>query len=124
MINDTIVVDVVVHPWDLSPENQNPNASNVLEAVYGAHRLALDDAHSGYMLKRDEIFSDISFETIATAEFVESPVDFAILHSLPCLGFTIGHLTLPDRAVAFRNKYPNRFKCYGTVGTPIIKTAI
>jgi predicted TIM-barrel fold metal-dependent hydrolase len=124
VIDNTFVADVVVHPWNLSPENQNPNALNVLEAVYGAHRLALDDAHSDYMLKRDEIFSDISFETIATAEFVESPVDFAVLHSLPCLGFTIGHLTLPDRAVAFRNKHPNRFKCYGTVGTPIIKTAI
>lgn len=124
MIGNTFVMDAVVHPWNLGPENQDPRALDVLEAVYGSHRLALDETHADYMLERDEIFSDISFDTVATAEFVESPVDFAILHALPCLGFTLGNVTLPERAIAFRNKHPDRFKCYGTVGTPVVKTAI
>src|ERR1700677_3578774 len=110
MIDNSIVVDAVVHPWNLGPKNQDPQAVDVLEAVYGAHRLALDEQHFAYMLRPEEIFSDIAFETIATAEFAESPVEFGILHSLPCLGFTVGHVTVPDRAIAFRNKHPNRFK--------------
>ncbi len=31
MIDDTVVVDAVVHPYNLSPENQNPDASEQLE---------------------------------------------------------------------------------------------
>jgi len=124
MIGDMFVMDAVVHPWNLGPANQDPNALDVLEAVYGSHRLALDQAHAGFMLQRDEIFSDISFDTVATAEFVEAPVDFAVLHALPCLGFTLGNVTLPERAIAYRDRHPNRFRCYGTIGTPVVRTAI
>ena len=54
MIGNTFVMDAVVHPWNLGPENQDPRALDVLEAVYGSHRLALDEAHADYMLQRDE----------------------------------------------------------------------
>jgi len=124
VIDQSLVVDAVVHPWNLSPENQNPAALDVLEAVHASHRLALDEAHAGYRLAPHEILSDISFETVARAEFVESPVDFGVLHSLPNLGFTLGPVTVPDRAIAFRNKHPQRFICYGTVGTPLVESAI
>jgi len=36
MIRDMIVVDAMVHPYDLAPENQNPAAAQ-LQAVYAAH---------------------------------------------------------------------------------------
>lgn len=124
MIGNQIVVDAVFHPWNLSPENQNPKAVPQLEAVYGSHRLAVDEAHHGYILKPEEIFTDISFEAVAEAEFVESPVDLAVIHSLPPLGFTLGNVTDPDRAAAFRDRHPNRFKLYATVGTPLDGGAI
>jgi uncharacterized protein len=38
MIADRLVVDAVVHPYNLSPENQDPAARAELEPVYAAHR--------------------------------------------------------------------------------------
>lgn len=37
MIGDTVVVDAVVHPYNLPPANQNPATAQQLEAVYKAH---------------------------------------------------------------------------------------
>jgi uncharacterized protein len=119
-----VIVDAVVHPWNMSPENQNPAAQAQIDAVYASHKLSYDEAHADYILQPQEFFSDLSFEVIARAEFVESPVDFAILHSLPNLGFGVGHITLPEKCAAFRDRFPHRTKMLGTVGTPIAATAI
>lgn len=124
MIGSQVVVDAVFHPWNLSPENQNPKAVPQLDAVYGSHRLAVDEAHQDYILEPEEIFTDISFEAVAHAEFVESPVDLAIIHALPPLGFTTGNVTDPDRAAAYRDQHPQRFRLYATVGTPLDGGAI
>lgn len=37
MLDGAVVVDAVVHRYNLEPANQNPPSSNQLEAVYGAH---------------------------------------------------------------------------------------
>ncbi|HEX3913392.1 MAG TPA: amidohydrolase family protein [Steroidobacteraceae bacterium] len=124
MIGDKIVVDAVVHPWNLGVENQNPEAEAQLEAVYAAHQLSVDPAHKEYVLSRREFFTDIGFETVAQAEFVESSVDMAIIHSLPNLGFALSYVTDPYVAAACRDRYPNRFKLYATVDTPLVHTAI
>src|ERR1700677_2446240 len=124
MIGNQIVVDAVVHPWNLAKSTQNPEATAQLEAVYAAHQLSSDAAHREYVLNRDEFFTDISFETIAEAEFVESPVELAIIHSLPNLGFALSYVTDPSRGAVCRNRYPHRFRLYATVDTPIVRTAI
>lgn len=124
MIGDRIVVDAVFHPWNLSPANQNPVARAQLDAVHASHRLALDDANRAYELSEAEIFSDIDADALAHAEFAEAPVDLAVIHSLPSLGFTTGNVTDPDRMAALRDRHPGRFRLYATVGTPIGKGAI
>lgn len=124
MIGDMVVVDAVVHPYDLALPNQVSSAKEQLEAVYAAHRMASDAQHQHYVLNHDEFFSDFSYEALAQAEFVESPVDLAVIHALPGLGFAKQHVTSPDRAAAFRNLHPNRFKLYATVDTPVLKDAI
>lgn len=124
MIGDRIIVDAVFHPWNLSAQNQNPLARPQIEAVYASHALAVDEAHLAYRLSREELLADISFDAVAEAEFVESPVDLAVIHALPSLGFTLGNLTDPDRAAAYRARHPNRFKLYATVGTPLDRGAI
>ena len=124
MNNGQIIVDAVFHPWNLSPANQNPRGRAQLDAVHASHKLALDEANRGYQLTEAEIFSDIDFDALAHAEFVESPVDLAVIHALPCLGFTLGNVTDPDRAAALRDRNPDRFRLYGTVGTPIGEGAI
>ena len=61
VIGDALVVDAVVHPYNLSAENQNPAAAEQLEAVYAAHLLATGEEHAGYQLTREEFFSDFPF---------------------------------------------------------------
>ena len=124
MINGMVIVDAVVHPWNMSPENQNPAAQAQIDAVYASHKLSYDDANKNYILQPDEFFRDLDFDVIALAEFVESPVDYAVLHSLPNLGFGLGHITLPEKCAAFRDQFPHRTSMLGTVGTPIVGTAI
>ena len=124
MIDGMVIVDAVVHPWDMSPANQNPAAQAQIDAVYASHKLSFDDAHAHYRLQPDEFFLDQSFDTIGRAEFVESPVDFAVLHALPDLGFGLNHITRPDKCAAFRDAWPDRVKFYGTVGTPVLASAI
>jgi uncharacterized protein len=123
MIDNMLVIDAVVHPYDLSEENQVPTYRAQLDAVYAAHRMSFDDAHRAHMLTYEEFFSDISYEAIACAEFVESAVDFAIIHALPCLGFCKGYLNDPNRAGAFQRKHPNRFMLYATVDSPDLEVA-
>ncbi|WP_234180775.1 amidohydrolase family protein [Sphingopyxis sp. NFH-91] len=124
MLDGQLIIDAVVHPWNMSPENQNPAAMPQVEAVYASHKLSFDEANSHFVLQPDEFYRDLSFDVIGRAEFAESPADFAVLHSLPNLGFGLGPITLPEKCVAFRNAYPDRVKMYGTVGTPIVASAI
>ena len=120
MIEDMIVVDAVVHPYDLAPQNQDPAARAQLETVYAAHRMSFDPPNQQYMLSHEEFFSDFPYDALAYAEFVESPVDLAVIHALPNLGMVLKNMTDPDRAAAVRDSYPNRFRLYATVDTPIV----
>jgi predicted TIM-barrel fold metal-dependent hydrolase len=124
VIGESIVVDAVVHPYNLAASNQNSAAQPQLDAVYAAHVLATDEAHSEYTLKREEFFTDFSFDAMASALFLESPTDFAFIHALPNLGFALDDVTSPRRAAAFRDAHPTRFAMYATVDTPVTDAAI
>lgn len=124
MIDDAVVVDAVVHPYNLAPANQNPDAAEQLEAVYAAHLLATGDDHAEYQLGRAEFFADFPFDAVAGSLFVESPVDLAVIHALPSLGFCRDYVTDPRRAAAYRSRYPDRFLLYATVDTPVTGDAI
>jgi predicted TIM-barrel fold metal-dependent hydrolase len=124
MINDSLVVDAVVHPYNLSDANRDPAAEAQLESVYQAHVLATGPDHPAHLLTREEFFSDFPFEAMADSLFVESAVDLAIIHALPNLGFARDYVTDPQRAAAFRDRHPHRFRLYATVDTPTTDAAI
>lgn len=124
MLDGTVVVDAVVHPYNLDASNQNPAAREQLESVYGAHVYATGPDHPEHMLSREEFFTDFPFDAIADSLFVESPIDLAIIHSLPNLGFALDYVTDPDRAAAFRDRHRDRFRLYATVDTPTTDKAI
>ncbi|HKS98648.1 MAG TPA: amidohydrolase family protein [Rugosimonospora sp.] len=124
MLDGAVVVDAVVHPYNLDPANQNPHAREQLDAVYAAHVLATGPHHPSHLLRRDEFFTDFPFDAVAGSLFVESPVDLAIIHALPNLGFCRGDVTAPERAAAYRDRYPDRFRLYATVDTPVTGAAI
>jgi len=124
MLGSTVVVDAVVHPYNLGPDNQAEGAAAQLEAVYGAHRLAFGDRYGSYVLSREEFFSDFPFDILAQALFTESAVDVAILHALPNLGFARTYVTDPERAAELCRRHPQRFLMYATVDTPLTSSAI
>ena len=124
MIRNTVVVDAVVHPYNLAPANQAPDSAAQLEALYGQHQLATGKEHGEYQLSRTEFFADFPFEAVAGSLFVESPVDLAVIHALPNLGYCRGYVTDPARAAAYRSRHPGRFLLYATVDTPVTDTAI
>ncbi|HMC04857.1 MAG TPA: amidohydrolase family protein [Actinomycetota bacterium] len=123
MLGQTLVVDAVVHPYDLGPDNQIPPAREQLEAVYAYHRLCTGP-HPDYVLAVEEFFIDFDGDDLTEAIFAESPVDLAIIHALPNLGFTKGGVTDPGRMAALRDRYPGRYLLYATVDTPVTGTAI
>jgi predicted TIM-barrel fold metal-dependent hydrolase len=124
MIGNDLVVDAVVHPYNLGAANRDPGSQTQLDSVYAAHALATAPRHADYKLTPEEFFTDFSFEAMAQALFLESPVDFAVIHALPNHGYAKSYVTDPVRAAAFRNPHPTRFLTYGTVDTPIIETAL
>ena len=124
MIGDVLVADAVVHPYNLAAANQEHDAQAQLDAVYAAHALSTLDEDAEFRLTREEFFTDFPFDAMASALFVESQVDFALIHALPNLGFARGHVTDPGRAAAFRDRHPGRFLLYGTVDTPVTDAAI
>jgi predicted TIM-barrel fold metal-dependent hydrolase len=124
VIGDLVVGDAVVHPYNLAPENQAPDAEAQLDAVYAAHTLATPADRQDFQLTREEFFRDFPFEALASALFAESPIDFAVLHALPNLGFANSYVTDPCRAAEFRDRHPGRFLLYGTVDTPLAENAI
>jgi hypothetical protein len=124
MIGDAVVVDAVVHPYNLSQENQNPAAQAQLDAVFAAHEISMDDAHAEYSMTHDEFFADVSFDTIARSLFAEAPVDMAVIHALPNLGFARDYVTDPTRAAEYRDRHPERFRLFATVDTPVTQAAI
>jgi predicted TIM-barrel fold metal-dependent hydrolase len=115
MIDNEIVMDAVVHPYDLGPANRRAGAEEQLELVFGSHLNYSDSSIPDSVLSRAEFFSDFDAESLAFALFAESDVDIAVLHALPNLGFTNSWLTDPDRVSALRDRYPGRFLVYATV---------
>lgn len=120
MLNGNFVLDATTHPWNFGPDNSDrPGETSSWRRTKGLflhHKMFTREGP--YMLHEDELFSDFDYEGFAAALFVESPVDFAIIHSLPNLGFNKKDLVEADRVAVLRDTYPNRFLLYGNV-TPI-----
>jgi uncharacterized protein len=123
MLGETVVVDAVVHPYNLAPENRIPEAMEQLLAVHAYHRLCTGP-NPEYVLGDDEFLIDFDPEALSHAVFAESPVDLAVIHALPNLGFTKGGVTDPYRMAELRDRYPGRYLLYATVDTPVADTAI
>jgi hypothetical protein len=123
MFGETVVVDAVVHPYNLAPENRVPETLEQLLAVHAYHRLCTGP-NPEYVLDDDEFLIDFDAEALTHAVFAESPVDLAVIHGLPNLGFTRGWVTDPYRMAELRDRYPGRYLLYATVDTPVADAAI
>lgn len=123
MIEGSIVVDAVVHPYNLSRSNWiDGSGRELMDAVHQYHTLFTKDPST--WLSRDEYLTDFPSFATAHAEFAESECDMAILHALPSLGFTAGSVTDLHKMAALRDRWPNRFLLYGNVDTLDIGEAL
>ena len=89
MIGDTVVVDAVVHPYDLAPDNQNPQARAQLDAVYAAHGLAADPQRPAFALSEAEFFTDFPATRRWPCASSWSAGRLRDIHALPNLGFAV-----------------------------------
>lgn len=115
MLGPHYVIDAVVHPFDFSRENVRSDdvARSFVSGLWQKHRLlAGGDAYS---LRESEFFSRFPTDALASALFDESPVDMAILHALPDLGFFKGALCDIEPLAELRDRLPGRFLLYGAV---------
>ena len=126
MINGDIVVDHVVHPFDYGEDNVGNGYKQILGGykhhVMYNRRVAMSEPR--YLLRQEEWISDFDPEVMTHALFAESWTDFAIIHSLPNLGYTKGVVADLHRMAKLREKYPNRYLLYGWVNTLDLDQAI
>ena len=119
-----MIVDAVVHPYDLGPDNWPTGDETQLRALHPFHVASSGGAGNPWTLTEAEFFTDFDPDAMTAALFAESPVDMAIIHALPNLGFTRGGVTDVGRMAALRDRHPGRFLLYATVDTPVTDVAI
>lgn len=124
MIGSTLVVDAVVHPYDLGPANHPVGDDTQLRALHPFHVVSSGGSDHPWALTEDEFFTDFDHDALTAALFAESAVDVAIIHGLPNLGFTAGGVTDVGRMAELRDRYPGRYLLYATVDTPVTDAAI
>jgi predicted TIM-barrel fold metal-dependent hydrolase len=115
VLDGHLVIDATTHPYNLGDDNRTDlhGEWSRSRGVYKQHTvLSPKDEHR---LSEQEMFTDFDFEAFCEALFVESPVDFAFLHSLPRIFFNKRDIVEAERAAALRDKYPNRFLLYANV---------
>ena len=119
-----MIVDAVVHPYDLGRDNWPEGDETQLRALHPFHVVSSGGAANPWTLTEDEFFTDFDAEAMTAALFAESPVDMAVIHALPNLGFTRGGVTDVGRMAALRDRHPGRFLLYATVDSPVTDVAI
>jgi len=119
-----LVVDAVVHPYDLGPDNHPAGDDRQYRALHPFHVLTSGGADRPWTLTEAEFFTDFDHDALTAALFAESGVDMAIIHALPNLGFTKGGVTDVGRMAALRDRYPGRYLLYATVDTAVTDAAI
>jgi predicted TIM-barrel fold metal-dependent hydrolase len=116
LINDMLVVDAVVHPYNLSPENLMPGGQELSDLIYRSH-LKYSGDYTDYALKPEEFFVEFDVRALDAAIFRESPADMAIIHTLPNLGFQRGPMTSPETSAELRALRPERYLVYAAIDT-------
>jgi predicted TIM-barrel fold metal-dependent hydrolase len=115
VIDGIPVVDAVVHPYALQADNWMDELGEMQRV--GAHRQhILYNKDKRYGMPQDLFLSNLAEDAygVAHAEFAESDVDLAVIHSLPNLGFTRGPVAPLESMARMRDLWPDRFLLYGT----------
>ncbi|MFI5624002.1 amidohydrolase family protein [Nocardioides sp. NPDC051685] len=106
------VVDAIVHPYNLSPENEKTShAPFITRMLSRANHEALGP---GYSMPVDKYERDWPMEDVVAMSFLESHADLAAYHVLPIGAFHDGICGV-DKALEVLKRWPQRFFVYAGV---------
>jgi len=112
MINGMPVVDAIVHPYNLSPENEKtPHARYITRMLSSANHQALG---AGYSIPQEKYERDWPMEDVVAMTFLESHADLAAYHVLPIGAFHDGVCGI-EKAIEIKKRWPQRFFLYAGV---------
>jgi len=110
---DWVVVDGVVHAYNLSQDNYASHLTPIFnEAVLAFHN-ALSPAE--YRLGREAYLKDWSDEELERVLFLESPVDFVAYHALPLFDYYKDGMSSIEKGAKLKERNPRRVILYGTI---------
>jgi uncharacterized protein len=117
VLDDMLVVDAVVHPYDLSPENLAPGGDELADLIFRTHVAFSGTDSPEFALRAEEFLVKFDIQALDAAVFRESPTDLAIIHTLPNLGFQNGPMCSPETSAALRSLHPDRYLVYAAINS-------
>jgi len=109
-----IIVDAVVHAYNLSKENSvSPITDRFNEAVYGFHNML--SPNNEYKLSKNEFLRDWGVKELERTAFLESDIDIVAYHSLPLFDYYKDGMSDIKKGDELRNRNPFRVILYGTI---------
>lgn len=118
MLEDTLIVDSVVHGYNLSQENVLDGGAYSMASsgmLYGLHQNFSPRGEQHWILDQYNFFHGANPELLAHALFGESQTDLCIYHEVPMFGmFKDGGSPLWV-GKAMQQRYPGRVLLYGAV---------
>jgi predicted TIM-barrel fold metal-dependent hydrolase len=116
MIDNTIVIDAVVHGYNSPPETYtHPASAVVVESLYsGYHRVFSPRGDRRWQLERER-FVRADADLLGHALFAESQTDYAIYHDIPLYGLYKGGASPLWVGRELRERQPDRVALFGGI---------
>ena len=117
MIDDTFILDCVIHAYNFSPENlkQPEIVTQLAEMLYGLCASHAPRNAPEYTLDHERFMAAPDVDLLAHALFAESRTDAAIFHEVPQFGTMHDGGSPMWVGKELRDRYPGRIALYGAV---------
>jgi predicted TIM-barrel fold metal-dependent hydrolase len=117
MIDDTFILDCVIHAYNFSPENlkQPEIVTQLAEMLYGLCASYAPRNAPEYTLDHERFMAAPDVDLLAHALFAESRTDAAIFHEVPQFGTMHDGGSPMWVGKELRDRYPGRIALYGAV---------
>lgn len=113
MIDDLLVIDAVVHPFNLDPENDNGGEGQVqYELMWGLHQ---GWNPPDVQVAEDVFHTDWTTEQLTDMLFKESAVDIAVNHHLPLYSWWKDGSVGRHKNVEIAERWPDRYLLYAGI---------
>jgi predicted TIM-barrel fold metal-dependent hydrolase len=116
VIEDTVVIDAVVHGYNSPPETYtDPLAGVVVESLYSGYHLIFSPRGDRRWRLARERFERADADLLGHALFAESQTDYAIYHDIPLYGMYKGGASPLWVGRDLRERQPDRVALFGGI---------